>query len=145
MVKNIFLATIVLLSGLSLRAGDYTRFVNPFIGTSNFGACNPGAVTPNGLMSVSPFNVMGSSLNTWDKDSRWWSTPYVEENSFFTGFTHVNLSGVGCPELGSLLTMPTTGPLQVDYHIYGSEYGHCVFDEAPDYKQRLMEFFDKHR
>ena len=99
-----------------------TEWVNPFIGTSNFGACNPGAVTPNGMMSVSPFNVMGSQLNTWDKDSRWWSTPYVAENSFFTGFTHVNLSGVGCPELGSLLTMPTTGPLQVDYHIYGSEY-----------------------
>ena len=99
-----------------------SEWVNPFIGTSNFGACNPGAVTPNGMMSVSPFNVMGSSLNTWDKDSRWWSTPYVDENCYFTGFTHVNLSGVGCPELGSLLTMPTTGPLQVDYHIYGSEY-----------------------
>ena len=54
------------------------EYVNPFIGPTNFGACNPGAVTPNGLMSVSPFNVMGSSLNTWDKDSRWWSTPYVE-------------------------------------------------------------------
>ena len=99
-----------------------TEWVNPFIGTSNFGACNPGAVLPNGMMSVTPFNVMGSQLNTWDKDSRWWSTPYVAENSFFTGFAHVNLSGVGCPELGSLLTMPTTGPLQVDYHLYGSEY-----------------------
>ena len=86
-----------------------TEYVNPFIGTTNFGACNPGAVTPNGLMSVTPFNVMGSRLNTWDKDSRWWSTPYVEENRYFTGFAHVNLSGVGCPELGSVLTMPTTG------------------------------------
>lgn len=26
-------------------------------------------------------------------------------------------------------------------YIYGSEYGHCVFDEAPDYKRRLMDFF----
>ena len=96
--------------------------VDPFIGTTNFGTTNPGAVCPNGLMSVSPFNVMGSSLNVWDKDSRWWSTPYSFENSFFTGYSHVNLSGVGCPELGALLTMPTAGPLQVDYHIYGSEY-----------------------
>ena len=118
MKKLLLLAA--LLASTALHA--QTEWVNPFIGTSNFGACNPGAVTPNGLMSVSPFNVMGSSLNTWDKDSRWWSTPYVEENSFFTGFTHVNLSGVGCPDLGALLTMPTTGPLQVDYHIYGSEY-----------------------
>ena len=102
--------------------GAQTQWVNPFIGTSNFGACHPGAVTPGGMMSVSPFNVMGSALNTWDKDSRWWSTPYVAENRYFTGFSHVNLSGVGCPELGAVLTMPTTGPLQVDYHAYGAEY-----------------------
>ena len=105
-----------------------TGYVNPFIGTTNFGACNPGAVVPNGMMSVSPFNVMGSQLNTWDKDSRWWSTPYVYENKFFTGFSHVNLSGVGCPEAASLLVMPTAGPLQVDYHAYGSEYT----DERPE-------------
>ena len=111
-----------MLLAAALSAHAQTQWVNPFIGTSNFGACNPGAVMPNGIMSVSPFNVMGSALNTWDKDSRWWSTPYVEENSFFTGFSHVNLSGVGCPDAGSLLTMPTTGPLEVDYHRYGSEY-----------------------
>uniref|UniRef100_UPI00349FAC4E GH92 family glycosyl hydrolase n=2 Tax=uncultured Duncaniella sp. TaxID=2768039 RepID=UPI00349FAC4E len=33
-----------------------------------------------------------------------------------------NLSGVGCPELGSLLLMPTTGELNVDYKKYGSKY-----------------------
>lgn len=97
-------------------------YVNPFVGTTNFGTTNPGAVCPNGMMSVSPFNVMGSDDNVWDKDSRWWSTPYCYENKFFTGFSHVNLSGVGCPELGSLLTMPTAGELDVDYHRYGSEY-----------------------
>ena len=116
-----------LLALISVLA-SLTGYVNPFIGTTNFGACNPGAVVPNGMMSVSPFNVMGSELNTWDKDSRWWSTPYVYENKFFTGFSHVNLSGVGCPETGSLLTMPTAGPLQVDYHAYGSEYT----DERPE-------------
>ena len=116
------LTILAALIAAAITANAQNEWVNPFIGTSNFGACNPGAVTPNGLMSVSPFNVMGSSLNTWDKDSRWWSTPYVAENSYLTGFTHINLSGVGCPELGSLLTMPTTGPLEVDYHAYGTEY-----------------------
>ncbi|MBR4299328.1 MAG: GH92 family glycosyl hydrolase [Bacteroidales bacterium] len=97
-------------------------FVNPFVGTTNFGTTNPGAICPNGMMSVTPFNVMGSDLNVYDKDSRWWSTPYCYENKFFTGFSHVNLSGVGCPELGLVLTMPTTGEVQPDHHIYGSEY-----------------------
>ena len=26
-------------------------------------------------------------------------------------------------------------------YFYGAEYGHCVFDEAPDYKQRIYDFF----
>ena len=99
-----------------------TDYVNPFIGTSNYGTTNPGALCPNGMMSVTPFNVMGSEMNRYDKDSRWWSTPYSSDNKYFTGFSHVNLSGVGCPEVGLALTMPTSGPLMVDYHVYGSEY-----------------------
>ena len=97
-------------------------YVDPFIGTTNFGTTNPGAICPNGMMSVVPFNVMGSSENKYDKDARWWSTPYEHTNCFFTGYAHVNLSGVGCPELGSLLLMPTTGELNVDYKEYGSNY-----------------------
>ncbi len=96
--------------------------VNPFIGTTNFGTCNPGAVVPNGMMAVVPFNVMGSAENVQDKDARWWSTPYEFHNKFFTGFIHGALSGVGCPDMGSLLTMATTGDLTVDYKEYGSNY-----------------------
>ena len=127
-MKLKLLASLLFLApaGLSVAGEEIpdnvTRYVDPFVGSTNFGTTNPGAVCPNGLMSVSPFNVMGSNLNVWDKDSRWWSTPYCFENKFFTGYSHVNLSGVGCPELGALLVMPTAGPLQVDYHIYGSEY-----------------------
>ena len=98
------------------------NYVDPFIGTTNYSACHPGAVLPNGMMSVVPFNVMGSDLNHYDKDERWWSAPYDNTNEYFTGFAHVTLSGVGCPEMGTLLTMPTTGPLDVDYHHYGTEY-----------------------
>lgn len=101
---------------------DPVDYVNPFIGTTNYGTTNPGAVCPQGMMSVVPFNVMGAVEGNRDKDSRWWSTPYEHNNVFFTGYAHVNLSGVGCPELGSLLLMPTTGELEVDYMKYGSHY-----------------------
>lgn len=97
-------------------------YVNPFIGTTNYGTTNPGAVCPQGMMSVVPFNVMGAVDGNIDKDSRWWSTPYEHTNTYFTGFAHGSLSGVGCPELGSLLLMPTTGKLNVDYMQYGSPY-----------------------
>ncbi len=110
------------LGSASAYSFDPTTLVNPFIGTTNFGTCNPGAVVPQGMMSATPFNVMGSDLNHYDKDARWWSTPYDNTNSYFTGFSHVNLSGVGCPDLASLLLMPTSGALDVDYHNYGSTY-----------------------
>ncbi|MDM1294225.1 glycoside hydrolase family 92 protein [Sphingobacterium sp. N143] len=114
-----------------------TDYVNPFIGTSNYGTTNPGAQVPHGLMNVSPFNVMGSTLNAFDKDARWWSTPYEHSNRYFTGFSHVNLSGVGCPDMGSLLLMPTSGKLEVDYHEYGSTYAQ---EEAhPGYYSNVLK------
>lgn len=121
-MKNSSLLIVLLLLSMSSLAQNLTDLVNPFIGTTNYGTTNPGPVLPNGMMSVAPFNVMGSKTNKFDKDSQWWSTPYSNENSFFTGFSHVNLSGVGCPELGSLLLMPTTGELNVNYEEYGSPY-----------------------
>lgn len=123
-MKNALFIILGLLMGLPLMAQKQPAdYVNPFVGTTNFGTCNPGAVCPSGLMSVVPFNVMGSDLNHYDKDKRWWSTPYDNTNSYFTGFSHVNLSGVGCPDLGSLLLMPTVGDtLCVDYRQYGSTY-----------------------
>ena len=69
-----------------VRAADPVSYVNPFIGTTNFGTTNPGAICPNGFMSVTPFNVMGSPDNRYDKDARWWSTPYEYHNNFLPVF-----------------------------------------------------------
>ena len=109
----------------STRPHDLAGYVNPFIGTSNYGATNPGAIAPRGMVNVSPFNVSGSQ-NLLEKDSQWLSTPYVYENTFLTGFSHVNLSGVGCPDLGVVLTMPTTGVLETDHLKYGSTYSNEI-------------------
>ena len=69
-VRNIaILFAFCLVSG-RLAAQDVLEYVNPFVGTSDYGATNPGALVPNGMMSVSPFNVMGSDLNRYDKDFR---------------------------------------------------------------------------
>lgn len=120
--KHLAIAALLTLAAGNVTAKDNVDYVDPFIGTTNFSICNPGAIRPHGLMSVVPFNVMGSDLNQQDKDSRWWSAVYEYNNKYFTGFAHVTLSGVGCPEMGTLLTMPTTGELNVDYRSYGSEY-----------------------
>ncbi|WP_159019895.1 GH92 family glycosyl hydrolase [Algibacter sp. L3A6] len=120
MIKKLFIVSI-LINTLAVNAQEFTKYVNPFIGTSNFGATNPGAIAPRGMVSVSPFNVAGTQ-NTLEKDSRWLSNPYVNENSFLTGYSHVNLSGVGCPDLGVILLMPTTGDVETNHLKYGSTY-----------------------
>jgi predicted alpha-1,2-mannosidase len=115
--------------GISVSAAEAatpSELVCPFVGTTNFGATNPGAVLPWGMMSVSPFNVTGSSMNRYDKDARWWSTPFEFTNSYFTGFSHVNLSGVGCPEGAAIITTATSGDFDPDYHNYGSRYASQV-------------------
>lgn len=121
MNRIFLLACLLMILGIPGQSQSLTSYVDPFIGTTNFGATHPGAVAPWGMVSVVPFNVAGAS-NKYDKDSRWFSTPYWYENSFLTGFSHVNLSGVGCPELGSILLMPTTGTLEVDHRKYGTTY-----------------------
>ena len=114
----------LLLSCLTLSAqeADYTKYVDPFIGTADYSATHPGAVVPHGMMAVVPFNVTGSELNRYDKDARWWSTPYDIRNKYSVGFAHGALSGVGCPEMGAIITMATTGAMQADAALRGSTY-----------------------
>lgn len=141
MRKTLFAAILLLTATLAATAQkSVVDYVNPFIGTTNFGTCNPGAVVPTGMMSVVPFNVMGSDLNAYDKDARWWSTPYEHTNSYFTGYAHTSLSGVGCPEMACLLLMPTTGELDVDYHHYGSTYTDEV--ASPGYYSNRLTKYD---
>lgn len=133
--KNILMG-IALTSALFVSAQEPVDYVNPFVGTTNYGTTNPGAVVPQGMMSATPFNVMGSEDNKYDKDKQWWSTPYEVNNKYLTGFSHVNLSGVGCPDLGSLLLMPTSGELNVQYTQYGSEYTDEV--AVPGYYSNML-------
>ena len=111
---------------LSAQEIDYTKWVDPFIGTADYSATHPGAVVPHGMMAAVPFNVTGSELNRYDKDMRWWSTPYDVRNKYSVGFAHGALSGVGCPELGAVITMATTGGVEPDTYNHGSEYSNEV-------------------
>ncbi len=87
-MKKILFLTILLQSIISFGQSP-VDLVDPFIGTSNFGATNPGAVMPAGMVSVVPFNVAfkKGAENKFEKDSEWHSRPYVFENKFLTGFT----------------------------------------------------------
>ncbi|HMQ47229.1 MAG TPA: GH92 family glycosyl hydrolase [Saprospiraceae bacterium] len=138
-MNKIGLFVLASLFAISSKCQPPVDWVNPFIGTSNYGATHPGAVLPAGMASVVPFNVAykKGAENVYEKDSEWHSRTYVHENRFLTGFAHVNLSGVGCPELGSILLMPTTGELEFDASQYGSTYQNET--ASPGYYQLELE------
>lgn len=122
MKQFLLLGFLCLVISQSVNAENNLKYVDPFIGTSNFGATHPGAQYPNGLVSVAPFNVAHrfGQENLFEKDEAWNSRVYIHENKYFTGLSHLNLSGVGCPEAGVVLVMPTTGTKTFDSKEYGS-------------------------
>lgn len=49
-IRNLIVAGIIMtVSSATLSADEPVAYVNPFIGTTNFGTTNPGAICPNGL------------------------------------------------------------------------------------------------
>lgn len=107
-------------SSVAIAQESVATFINPFIGTSNYGTTQPGPVVPVGMASMSVLNTIGAEGNSIRMDKGWCSTPYVWENKQMAGFTTMNLSGVGCPDFGSLVLMPTTGELNVNFREYHS-------------------------
>ena len=51
--KHLAIAALLTLAAGNVTAKDNVDYVDPFIGTTNFSICNPGAIRPHGLMSVS--------------------------------------------------------------------------------------------
>lgn len=81
----------------ALEDTDYTKYVNPFIGTGGSGHTFPGAAFPMGLVQLSP----NTGNFTWDYHSG-----YQFRDSTLRGFVHTHLSGGGNPALGDLLVLP---------------------------------------
>lgn len=92
------------------------RYVDPFIGTANDANTYPGAVVPWGMLSINPFNVA-------DAGRPYNAISYRKGAEFIYGFSHTRLSGVGCPDMSSILIMPSQGKLNNDHDSLKSKYG----------------------
>ena len=79
---------------------DYTKFVNPFIGTKDTGHTFPGATVPFSLVQPSP----DTGDNGWA-----YTSGYQFADTTIFGFSNTHLSGVGVPDLGDILLQPFTG------------------------------------
>ena len=86
-------------------------WVDPFIGTGKGGNTFPGALVPWGMVSVSPHNDLSAPSG------------YLFGQPTIYGFGHTHLSGMTCPDLGSLLLIPTVGTVKAGPLANTSAYG----------------------
>ncbi|MBM3405642.1 MAG: glycoside hydrolase family 92 protein, partial [Bacteroidetes bacterium] len=118
------LAAIVFLASCTIKVDkDFTKYVDPFIGTGGHGHTYPGACMPFGMVQLSP----DTRLEGWDGCSG-----YHYSDSVIYGFSHTHLSGTGASDYGDILFMPTTGKVILD-NGYKKSYdsGYCsMFSHA---------------
>lgn len=135
----IFSISLFLLS-CSAQEKDYTKFVNPFIGTGGHGHTYPGATLPHGMVQLSP----DTRTNGWDACSG-----YHYDDSTLIGFSHTHLSGTGIGDLGDVLFLPFTNELveiapngEDTKSTYGSVFLHKNEYASPGYYRVFLDSYN---
>ncbi|GAA4760056.1 MULTISPECIES: GH92 family glycosyl hydrolase [Flavobacterium] len=95
---------------------DFTKHVNPFIGTDGHGHTFPGATLPYGMIQLSPDTRVDGS---WDGCSG-----YHYSDKIIYGFSHTHLNGTGCSDYGDVMLMPSMGKILLEKEQYASSFSH---------------------
>ncbi|MCQ2143332.1 MAG: GH92 family glycosyl hydrolase [Bacteroidales bacterium] len=88
---------------------DYTRFVDPYIGTAAHGHVFVGASVPFGAVQVGPTSVP----RDWD-----WCSGYHVSDSTVIGFAHTHIGGTGVGDLCDINVLPVVGT-DIEYNRAG--------------------------
>ena len=114
-IYRLFILFALLISSYSFAQTNYSKLVNPFIGTGGHGHTYPGATAPHGMVQLSP----DTRLEGWDGCGG-----YHYDDNYIYGFSHTHLSGTGIPDYCDILLMPMAGKPSPDNKIYGSNFSH---------------------
>jgi len=133
-LKKSFIFALLLFTfyfNLSAQTKDFTKYVNPFIGTGGHGHTFPGATVPFGMVQLSP----DTRIDNWDG-----SSGYHYSDSIIYGFSHTHLSGTGIPDYCDILFMPTIGKPEFtakegekSENGYASKFSHANEIATPGY------------
>lgn len=108
----------------SAQTRDFTRWVNPFIGTGGHGHTFPGATMPFGMVQLSP----DTRIDNWDG-----SSGYHYSDDIIYGFSHTHLSGTGIPDGCDILVTPKLGDSLSSSASYASKFSHTREKAEPGY------------
>ena len=116
-LSGIIICTLICISSFSQdNIDNYIQYVNPFIGTQKMGHTYPGATVPFGMVQLSP----DTDTIPYEENGKYnprvyeYCAGYQYDDPTITGFSHTHFSGTGHSDLGDILIMPTTGPLQLN-------------------------------
>lgn len=132
--KRIAFTCLAACVSLAVMATDYTKYVNPFIGTQTddtgalSGSTFPGPTMPQGMVQLAPET---EQYVTWDPCCGY---DYNRDSIF--GFTHTHLSGTGCTDLIDISLMPTVKrvtPELLRKGIFALPFKHEQEKAAPGY------------
>ncbi|MEQ1646043.1 MAG: glycoside hydrolase domain-containing protein, partial [Pyrinomonadaceae bacterium] len=107
---------------------DYTRHVNPFIGTGGHGHTFPGATMPFGMVQLSP----DTRIDNWDG-----SSGYHYSDDTIYGFSHTHLNGTGIPDYCDILITPQLGYLNHNWKPH--KFSHADEKASPGYYAVKLE------
>ena len=113
-MKPLFIL-VLLISKFSFSQ-NFSKYVNPMIGTGGHGHTYPGATVPFGMVQLSPDTRIDGS---WDGCSG-----YHFDDSLIYGFSHTHLNGTGCSDFGDIMLMPTVGVNTLNPKLYASKFQH---------------------
>lgn len=130
MMKNILSLTFLLLTFQAI-AGNYTRHVDPFIGT---GAVEGGLSGNNYPGATAPFGMVQLSPDTHPAPDWYNASGYDYNDSTIYCFSHTRLSGTGASDFIDLAFFPTTG------NASSSRFSHDQESASPGYYSvRLLD------
>lgn len=131
---------------------NFTKYVNPFIGTSRMGHTFPGATAPFGMVQVSPqtnFEVMFDDEGNYNQKTYEYCAGYQYKDTTIIGFSHTNFSGTGHADLGDFLIMPTVGdlvlnplPSNKETNGFYSNFSHETEKASPGYYKVDLEKYN---
>ncbi len=132
-MRRTALLAILLLAGIAAAAQDYTKYVNPFVGTDFHGHTFPGAAWPFGMVQLSPDTR--PMPGNWDGCSG-----YHYSDEYIYGFSHTHLSGTGCDDLCDILFVPVRDyDGSMDKERYRSHFSHAQEKAEPGYYEVYLE------
>lgn len=121
--KQVFFILSLLVSSLvSAQKADYTKYVNPFIGTDGTGHTFPGPCLPFGMVQPGPDN---RNIG-WD-----YTSGYQYKDSIILGFSQTRANGTGISEFGDVLLQPFTK--NNNNNQFGITYLKATEKSAPGY------------